>query len=55
MKKMTGRRGIPVAAGAEPQAARPIAPNGQYRYYYHQCMGRDAMLRWEVIQVLERF
>ena len=32
---MTGRRAIPVAAGAGPQPARPITPNGQYRYYYH--------------------
>lgn len=32
---MTGRRQVQVAAGAEPQAAREINPQGQYRYYYH--------------------
>jgi inosine-uridine nucleoside N-ribohydrolase len=30
---MTGRRHTPVAAGADPQPARPIM--GQYQYYYH--------------------
>ena len=32
---MSGRRNVPVAAGAEPQAVREIKPQGQYRYYYH--------------------
>lgn len=32
---MTGRRSVPVAAGAQPQPAHAISPTGAYRYYYH--------------------
>jgi inosine-uridine nucleoside N-ribohydrolase len=32
---VTGRRAVPVAAGADPQPAREIVREGQYRYYYH--------------------
>jgi inosine-uridine nucleoside N-ribohydrolase len=32
---MTGRRHIPVAAGAAPQPERAISATGAYRYYYH--------------------
>jgi inosine-uridine nucleoside N-ribohydrolase len=32
---MTGRRSVPVAAGADPQPERDIVTTGQYRYYYH--------------------
>jgi inosine-uridine nucleoside N-ribohydrolase len=32
---MTGRRQIPVAAGAAPQPPQEIVATGQYRYYYH--------------------
>ena len=32
---MTGRRHMPVAAGAAPAAAGEINATGQYRYYYH--------------------